>query len=362
MTSPGRRHTLAHMLEADDVMETGARQALIAFPVGSIQSVTRVRTGLIHRTFGVETGAGRYVLQRLHADLASDAMLADYEAVTAHLAEQNFPAPRLVKTSDGRVAADTPEGRYRLITFLPGVSHEEVRDERMAYEAAVMLGAYTTAMAEFRYAFKAGRPLHDSHKHYQWMRDAVAGAFGRPVVVRIGDMVRIVERDLPAHFLPEPLPSRVVHGDPKISNVLFDPASGKATGMVDLDSTARHTVLVDIGDAARSWCRSGPEDRESPFLIGRFRALCAGYRDAETLLSRREIEWIPQACRLITLELASRFLRDAIEDRYFGWDPARFASRVEHNIARARGCVVLYESMRDQAKAMEEVVTEVWRA
>jgi hypothetical protein len=39
----------------------------------------------------------------------------------------------------------------------------------------------------------------------------------------------------------------------------------------------------------------------------------------------------------VAVELASRFCRDALEDRYFGWDPERFASRAEHNLVRAAG-------------------------
>ena len=43
----------------------------------------------------------------------------------------------------------------------------------------------------------------------------------------------------------------------------------------------------------------------------------------------------------IATELASRFARDDVEDRYFGWDPAKYASRPEHNRARAASQLAL---------------------
>jgi hypothetical protein len=40
---------------------------------------------------------------------------------------------------------------------------------------------------------------------------------------------------------------------------------------------------------------------------------------------------------------------DALEERYFGWDEARFATRGDHNAARAEGQWQLYEAMRSTA-------------
>lgn len=330
------------------------------YPLASVQSVSRIPAGLIHRTFLVKTASEKFILQRLHPDMSSDEILADYRAVTEHLAALDFPSPKLVLASGERAAVDTSEGRYRLITFLEGVSIETVTDARMAAEAARMLGAFHAAVAEFRYAFTGGRPLHDSPKHYDLFRIAMDKHARHPLMAEAGDLADRIETCLPKHFLPDPLPSRVVHGDPKISNILFHPETRTTAGIVDLDSCGRHTVLVDIGDAVRSWCRNGPEDQAAPFLADRFSGVCEGYRRSGAALSDVEKSLIVRSCRLITLELASRFLRDVFEDRYFGWDETRFPSRPAHNLARARGCIVLYDSMAAQAETMEEIVREAW--
>jgi hypothetical protein len=60
------------------------------------------------------------------------------------------------------------------------------------------------------------------------------------------------------------------------------------------------------------------------------------------------VEWV-------SLELAARFAADALFESYFGWDPARFAGRGEHNLVRARGQWSLHQALlatRDARAAM----------
>ncbi|MBI4177914.1 phosphotransferase [bacterium] len=336
--------------------ESMARRALLEYPVGEVRSLTRIPQGLIHLTWRAETDRGVWILQRLHPDMAGDDGLQDFAAVTEALAARNFPAPRLVRTTSGRPALDGTDGRYRLITRLEGATVESVSDLWMAREAARLLGEFHRALAEFRYAFTRRRALHDSPVHFDAFRKAV----GRVPPEAPEALIRRIETELPRWFLPAPIPSRVVHGDPKINNVLFDIAARKAVGLVDLDSCARHSVLVDLGDAARSWCRSGPEDAEAPFEMDRFQAILEGYRESGAPVSAAERELLVRACLLIPLELASRFVRDAFEDRYFGWDPARFPSRPAHNLARARGMTALYDSMLARKGEMEKQVRVLW--
>ena len=50
------------------------------------------------------------------------------------------------------------------------------------------------------------------------------------------------------------------------------------------------------------------------------------------------VEWI-------SLELAARFAADALFESYFGWDPARFPGRGEHNLVRARGQWSMHQAL-----------------
>jgi Ser/Thr protein kinase RdoA (MazF antagonist) len=152
-----------------------------------------------------------------------------------------------------------------------------------------------------------------------------------------------------------------VHGDPKLNNVVFDDA-GRAISLIDLDTLSRMTIPVELGDAFRSWCNPSGEDTvESAFDLTRFQAGLTGYAEfAGALLEPIEIEAIVPAVELITLELASRFCADALEESYFAWDRERFASAAEHNLHRAKSQLSLARSYSGQRSAAREVVDELF--
>jgi hypothetical protein len=58
----------------------------------------------------------------------------------------------------------------------------------------------------------------------------------------------------------------------------------------------------------------------------------------------------------IYLELAARFAADALEERYFGWSPARYATRGEHNLARAGNQLAAAQDLAQQAAAATAIL------
>jgi hypothetical protein len=105
-------------------------------------------------------------------------------------------------------------------------------------------------------------------------------------------------------------------------------------------------LAYELGDAWRSWCnRSGEDAIVARIDLDVFRASYEGYARAigrEFTLDQRHallggVEWI-------SLELASRFVADALFESYFGWDAQRFGSRSEHNLVRGRGQLALHEA------------------
>ena len=139
------------------------------------------------------------------------------------------------------------------------------------------------------------------------------------------------------------LPRRHAHGDLKISNLLFRGDPPAAVALVDLDTLGRQTIAFELGDAMRSWCNPHPEDAgRARFDLEVFAAAMRGYRAAAAgLLSAAEQTAIVAGLETVCVELAARFCADVFEDRYFGWDPARFRSRRAHNLVRARGQLAL---------------------
>ncbi|AUX46798.1 uncharacterized protein SOCE26_083070 [Sorangium cellulosum] len=139
------------------------------------------------------------------------------------------------------------------------------------------------------------------------------------------------------------LPLRHSHGDLKISNLRFSEA-GEEICVLDLDTLELQPIDVELGEAWRSWCNPVGEDAtEARFDLEVFAAAVAGYREVRPF-GAEEREALADAVERIALELEARFCRDVFEDRYFGWNPARFA----HNLQRAAGQLALARSARRQ--------------
>ncbi len=69
----------------------------------------------------------------------------------------------------------------------------------------------------------------------------------------------------------------------------------------------------------------------------------AGYRQSVgDLIGREEWEALVPGLARICLELSSRFLTDALNESYFGWDARTYGSRGDHNLARGRAMWSLY--------------------
>ncbi len=45
---------------------------------------------------------------------------------------------------------------------------------------------------------------------------------------------------------------RLMHGDPKVNNIMIDDFTGKGTAMIDLDTVSPGLIHYDFGDALRS--------------------------------------------------------------------------------------------------------------
>ena len=327
------------------------------FPVGEIREIQEIRSGLMHSTYRIDAEAGTHTLQRLHKKLATAEIIGDYEAVTQFLYRNKVDAPRLVRTIDDRPVHIDQDGRWwRLATWVDGEAHGKVTSVHQAEEGARALGRFHRVMSEFDHHFASQHPLHDTVGHLSSLKTACENPnyedARRLVSAEIDQILNI----LPTILLPDTLPQRVVHGDPKISNVLFE--GHRAVGLIDLDTCNRHTLLVDLGDAIRSWCRDGHEDDKQHFLLDRFEAMMRGYAAEGPHLTAEEIEHLPAAGRLITMELASRFARDVMEDEYFAFDGDRYATRRAHNIARTRAMLFLADDMKAHQTDMRALVTE----
>lgn len=154
------------------------------------------------------------------------------------------------------------------------------------------------------------------------------------------------------------LPLRVTHNDTKLNNVLLDRKTRKALCVLDLDTVMSGSSLYDFGDSIRFGAATAAEDEpdlsKMTLDLERFRVYTEGYLTACTGLTAKETELLPLGAKIITLELAVRFLTDYLDgDRYFK------TAYPEHNLVRARAQLKLVADMELKWDEMKKIVAEV---
>lgn len=314
------------------------------YSIGKIVREQPVSTGLIHQTFEIKASSGQYIMQRLHPVLSSPKIGEDFLAVTRHLSSVGFPTPSCVLTKTGNVLAKYGKSIWRMQTKLSGKTFDRIENVQMAREAGEMYARFHCAMDSMKYRFQSSLVLHQTEKVLAKFFSVAKKYKSDPLMKEVKIEVDFLKRTFPKYLLPKNLPKHVIHGDPKISNILF--VGGKAKAIIDLDTCNRSSILVELGDAFRSWCGKQEDDPHNIFSLRLFRAAWNGYlMGAQGFLTKKEIALVPKAIGTITLELATRFLTDYFEDSYFGWDAKRYVSRRAHNIARCRGQLKEFTSL-----------------
>jgi Ser/Thr protein kinase RdoA (MazF antagonist) len=331
-------------------------RAAYGLPEGSGEPEAEARRipSLINLTLVVDrAGAEPIILQRLHPVFGETVNL-DIEAVTAHLARRGLETPRLLRTRDGNLwtTEAAPSGRvWRALSFVEGQTLHSSQDAALLGSAARLLARFHGALCDLEHEFVHVRPLHDTARHLDNLRAALASERGKDDAPARELAENILRQSSSIRIDYGEYPQRAIHGDPKLSNVMFAAhGSPEARCMIDLDTVSRGYLAYELGDALRSWCNAAGEDSVSPRVSeATFRAVLAGYAsERPPAIEPEEVLSAIDGLETVSLELASRFAADAILDSYFGWDPSRFASRREHNLVRARGQLALSLSVRAQ--------------
>lgn len=350
-----------------EITDALAREVLSAWELGEF-SLEPVSVGLINRTFLVREKLGRKYIFQCVNPIFTPKVHEDIEAVTAHVmgaASPELLMPRLVRTRAGELYREYQGGVYRVLSYLEGDTYEKLSSPALAHEAGKLLARFHRAVAGLSHEFKNRRlGVHDTPKHLAALRTALETKTAHPrysLVAPFGGEILSAAAALPV--LPA-VEDRVVHGDPKISNLLFERETGRAVALVDLDTLARMPIFLELGDAFRSWCNpSGEDDLQVTFSLPLFTAAVEGYAEiARTFMKVPEHFSIVAGTMTIILELSARFCADALNENYFGWDPKRFATRGEHNELRARGQFALYRSLAGRSAEAEAIVTRAFAA
>jgi len=335
-----------------EMFEQVRERVLCAFPGLETATLSPLGHGLINQTFLVTTEREHFVLQRL-APIFSPEINRNIAAVTGALASAGLVTPRLLPTRDGRLWLDLAAGGvWRMQSFVAGQGFDKVPSPAQARSAGELVARFHRALEKLDHRFVGMREgVHDTAKHLARLGEAQAAHANHRLASDVATLAQMILASA-GRLQPLPaLPPRIGHGDLKLNNILFAgeraPASETAVCLIDLDTVGPVLLAHELGDAWRSWCNlSGEDATQAEVDLAVMRASFEGYAAAigreltneERLALLGGVEWI-------SLELASRFAADALNESYFGWDPRRYSTRGEHNLVRARGQFALHGAL-----------------
>ena len=311
--------------------------------------------GLINETWFVGEPT-HSVLQALHP-IFGNAVHQDIERITRHIEGKGMVTPLLIPTKEGRLSFVADDDRiWRLQTFLPGKTFERIQSPRMAYSAGGLVAKWHGALDDLEHVFAFERAgVHDTTRHFQKLEACLSSFQNHRLFQEVEPWANRALEAWSTWDGRMDKPLRICHGDLKLSNIRFGNEEN-ALALIDLDTMGYLTLDEELGDAWRSWCNSGTEDQlGGTFNLEIFEASLLGYCEAKTMPAEA-FDGLEFAAERIALELSARFLCDALEESYFGWDSKAFPSRGEHNLHRGKVQVLYAESIASQRTAMRRIV------
>jgi Ser/Thr protein kinase RdoA (MazF antagonist) len=357
--------------------------AAALLPDRKVLGLTPLGTGHINDTLLVTFVAGipqQAVLQRLNRAvfpkperiMRNLVVLADHLAARLAREPPGGADPRMVIRPLGGAGqgyfCDPAGDFWRLLTYVEDGVHREVLDTpAAAREAGRGLGGFHRLTADLDPARLADTlpgfhvtPLYlaayDQRLAAGRSGDELPGeAACRAVIEAHRGLAGVLEEAREQGVLQP----RVIHGDPRLANLLFDRGSGRAVALVDLDTVKPGLRHYDLGDCVRSCCNPAGDDPadlvEVRFDLGIFRELLGGYlAESGGDLSAAEFRLIYPAVRLLAFELGLRFFSDHLAgDRYFKTE------RPGHNLHRALGQFRLLAGIEAQEEEIGRLVGEL---
>lgn len=334
-------------------------------------------SGHINRTFRVVCDSGkRYTLQRINTNAfrKPEQLIENIAAVTHFIRKKTdgqMETIHLLSSTDGKkYYIDEEDNFWRCYDYIAkGLCLDMPRSTEDFYQAAIGFGTFQNVLSDFPAdtLHETIPHFHDTVDRYRQLRESVE----EDAVGRVHDVQKELkflfdhEEELTTlcRMLDEgKLPLRVTHNDTKLNNVVLDAETGKARCVIDLDTVMPGLSACDFGDAIRFGASTAAEDEKDlskvSINLDMYRAYLKGYMEAcGKSLTKEEIDVLPLSVKVLTGELATRFLKDHIDgDVYFA------IHRENHNLDRARTQIELVKDIErkwdDMQKILREVVAE----
>ncbi len=331
----------------------------------TVENIQPLGNGLINDTYLVSTEAKPFVLQRINKRVFPQPgqIMANLMALNQHIDQANdkqrtLKIPQLLTTEAKNAFFCDEQGDFwRALSFIDNTeSLETLGNLAQAQQVGFALGQFHRLThnldPEKLYDTLPGFHIAPSYlQHYQQVKISIeipediycAGFIAR---------FQHIANDLEIAKAQGLLSVRVIHGDPKLDNFLFDKTSQHIVSIIDLDTVKPGLIHYDIGDCLRSCCHN---TATGEFNLEMCQALLNGYLgEMGALLSKSDHQFLYSAIRLLPFELGLRFYTDYLEgNRYFK------VVEPEENLRRAAGQFRLCASVMAQENQIKSMTAWV---
>jgi Ser/Thr protein kinase RdoA (MazF antagonist) len=266
-------------------------------------------------------------------------------------------------TADRKTYVEDGTFFWRMTNFIPSKTYGSVADPEIIQNAGRAFGEFQNQLSDFEIG-QLHETIPDFHNTKRRFYAFVA-AIAEDKAGRVRELEEEIDflfdrRKMMSEIVDKidagVLPMRVTHNDTKLNNVLIDNVTGEAVCVIDLDTVMPGSSLYDYGDAIRFGASTAAEDEAdlSKITVNMelFKLFTKGFvEEIANALTKEEIHYLPLGAKVMTCELALRFLTDYINgDEYFK------VNSPDHNLIRARAQMKLLTEIEAKYDEMVEYV------
>lgn len=348
-------------------METILEYICRQFSASPVEEIQILGNGLINDTFLVKTGTESFVLQKINQQVFPDPRLIMENLILLNQAlnqrknadDATLKIPAVLKTSEqSYLYQDEHHVYWRAIEYIDNTySKETIINLHEATQVGFALGQFHNSLSDVNVAtYHDTLPgFHITPQYYDQYLETEKQNYGpdnsakiqfcKSFIYSFREKKDVLEIAKHHGFLLE----RIIHGDPKLNNFLFDKQSNNIISLIDLDTVKPGLVHYDIADCLRSCCHD-VESNSFDMAIGE--ALLNSYlQQAHCFFTDHDYDYLYPAIQLIPFELGLRFFTDYLAgNHYFKVDLP------DQNLTRALAQFKLCENITQQEGAIRRLI------
>ena len=235
--------------------------------------VTPVEVGHIHSSWVVHSAEKSIFLQQVNNHVFENIRALDQNIskVTTHLAQsshgQNYDTLQLLRTHHGESMLMLAGRVWRAFSYQKDcASWTKPLNRAMVEEAARAFASFVQGLSTLPLD-----QISDTIEEFHSLKKRITSlqsALTKPIIKPIDEVYHLVDRAMMLWAYVRPLeeaaskgnlPTRIIHNDAKLNNLLFN-HSHKVRCVVDLDTIMPGIIHYDVGDALRTMIPSHDEE------------------------------------------------------------------------------------------------------